>query len=93
MALGIGATTAIFTIDYASLIANTPFPNPNQLVVVWSKSEWPPNGVSASDYLDWSRQNTTFKDLKAVAEGQFNISSKDPPISVEGASLRIIEDC
>jgi putative ABC transport system permease protein len=54
------------------------------------KSEWPPNGVSAGDYLDWSRQNTTFKDLKAVAEGQFNISSKDQPISVEGASLRII---
>ena len=35
LALGIGATTAIFTIDYASLIADTPFPNPDQLVVVW----------------------------------------------------------
>ena len=85
LALGIGATTAIFTIDYASLIADTPFPNPDQLVVVWSKVNGHPNGVSAGDYLDWSRQNTTFKDLKAVAEGEFNISSKDQPISVEGA--------
>ena len=85
LALGIGATTAIFTIDYASLIADTPFPNPDQLVVVWSKVNGHPNGVAAGDYLDWSRQNTTFKDLKAVAEGQFNIAGKDQPISVEGA--------
>jgi putative ABC transport system permease protein len=85
LALGIGATTAIFTIDYASLIADTPFPNPDQLVVVWSKVNGHPNGVSAGDYLDWSRQNTTFQYLNAVAEGQFNISSKDQPINVEGA--------
>jgi putative ABC transport system permease protein len=86
LALGIGATTAIFTIDYASLIADTPFPHSEQLVVVWSKVNDHGNSVSAGDYLDWSRQNSTFQHLNAVAEGQFNISSKEQPISVEGAS-------
>src|SRR5580693_6908160 len=36
LALGIGATTAIFTIDYATLIAPPPYPHPEQLVYVWS---------------------------------------------------------
>jgi predicted permease len=86
LALGIGATTAIFTIDYASLIADIPFPDPNQLVVVWSKVQGHNNGVSAGDYLDWSRQNTTFSGLKGVSGGAFNISTNDQPISVVGGS-------
>ncbi len=37
LAIGIGATTAIFTVDYATLIAPPPYPHPEQLVYVWSK--------------------------------------------------------
>ena len=38
LALGIGATTAIYTVVYATLLAPLPFPHPEQLVMVWSKS-------------------------------------------------------
>ncbi len=86
LALGIGATTAIFTIDYASLIADIPFPHPDQLVVVWSRVQGHHNGVSAGDYLDWNRLNSTFSGLKAVSGEAFNISTKDQPLSVQGSS-------
>ena len=35
--LGIGATTAIYTVVYAVLLAPLPYPDPEQLVMVWSR--------------------------------------------------------
>jgi putative ABC transport system permease protein len=60
LALGIGANTAIFTVDYAALLAPMPYQKSNQLVVVWSKIQGFHNGVSAGDYTDWKRQSTSF---------------------------------
>lgn len=34
LALGIGAHTAIFTVEYATLLAPLPYPQPNQLLMV-----------------------------------------------------------
>src|ERR1700712_4987880 len=79
LALGIGANTAIFTVDYATLLAPLPFANPKQLVVVWSKIQTFHNGISAGDFTDWQRQNSTFQELKAFTNANFNIATKDQP--------------
>ena len=34
LALGIGATTAIYTVVYATLLSPLPYPHPEQLVIV-----------------------------------------------------------
>ena len=61
LALGIGANTAIFSVIYAVLLAPMPYPNPDQLVMVWSKVQGGNNSVAAGDYLDWKQQNKTFR--------------------------------
>jgi putative ABC transport system permease protein len=75
LALGIGANTAIFSIFYATLLAPFPYPQPDQLVVLWSSMGGHRNGVSAGDYLDWKRDSKVFQILGAVSGDQFNLSA------------------
>jgi len=83
LALGIGANTAIFTVVYATLLAPLPYPQPQQLVMVWSSIQGHRNGVSAGDYLDWKRQSTAFQDLNAWSGTDFNVATKDQPEDVQ----------
>ena len=83
LALGIGANTAIFTVDYATLLAPLPYPEPNQLVMVWSKIQTYHNGVSAGDYTDWKNQSSVFSYLCAWTGTSFNVATKDQPEYLE----------
>ena len=84
LALGIGANTAIFTVDYATLLAPMPYPKPDQLVIVWSKVKTYHNSVSAGDFTDWKRRSTAFQDLNAWSGDRFNIATKDQPELIQG---------
>jgi len=84
LALGIGANTAIFTVVYATLLAPMPYPQPDQLVMVWSKIQSDRNGIAAQDFEDWKHQNTAFQDLNAFTGGSFNLATKDQPEYLEG---------
>ena len=84
VALGIGPNTAIFSVVYATLLAPMPYPNPDQLVIVWSKINGGRNGVSAGDYLDWKQQSDAFQDLVAFTGNSFNLATKDAPEQVQG---------
>jgi predicted permease len=87
LAIGIGATTAIFTVDYATLLAPLPYDKPDQLVIVWSRVGGVYGGrnvVAAGDFLDWKRQATAFQDMQAWTESEFNVATGDQPDYVEG---------
>ena len=84
LALGIGATTAIFSVVYA-VFAPMPYPKPEQLVMVWSKVQGHKNSVAIGDYLEWKRRSTSFQDMNAWSGGSFNIATKERPEQVEGS--------
>jgi putative ABC transport system permease protein len=84
LALGIGATTAIFTVVYSTLLAPLPLPHPEQLVMVWSKIQGNRNGISAGDFLDWQHDSHSFQGLWALTSGNFNLASKGQPEQVDG---------
>ena len=79
LALGVGANTAIFTVDYATLLEPLPYPQPNQLMMVWSKIQGHRNGISAGDYLDWKRENAAFQDINAWTGDTFNMATAEQP--------------
>src|SRR5580700_230071 len=82
--LGIGATTAIYTVVYAVLLAPLPYPDPGQLVMVWSKVGGDRNVMSACDFLDWREQNKSFQQLAAFTGGSVNLATQDQPEQIEG---------
>jgi putative ABC transport system permease protein len=84
LALGIGATTAIYTVLYATFLAPMPYSHPEQLVMVWSKINGDRNPVSAGDFLDWKRQGTVFQDLNAWSGDSFNLSTSERPEEIPG---------
>jgi putative ABC transport system permease protein len=75
LALGIAATTAIFSVVYATLLAPIPYPDPDQLVMVWSKIQGNKNVSSAGDYLDWKRESTVFQSLNAWSGRAVSLAS------------------
>ncbi len=85
--LGIGANTAIFSVVYATLLSPMPYPNPDQLVMVWSKINGDRNGVSAGDFLDWKSQSSVFQSLCAWSGGSYTLSISDHP---EQVPVRVI---
>src|SRR5215204_479218 len=87
LALGIGATTAIFSVVYTTLFEPMPYPKPDQLVVVWSKNAEGRTEVSSADFLDWKKRSKSFQRLEAWSGGNINISTSDRPQQVEGSIM------
>ena len=65
LALGIGATTAMFAVIYAFLLRPLPYANPEKLVMLQSRGLITGNdvGVNYLDFVDWQKQNQSFSDL------------------------------
>ena len=87
LALGIGATTAIFSVVYTTLFEPMPYPKPDQLVVLWSKTAEGRTQVSTADFFDWKKQSNSFQYLEAWSGGLINISTSDRPQQVEGSIM------
>jgi putative ABC transport system permease protein len=88
LALGVGANTAIFTVDYATMLQPLPYPDANQLMVVWSKVQTNHNFVAAGDYIDWKNENSTFQNLCAWTGGTFNLdANSEQPEKLDGRQV------
>src|SRR5215831_16487923 len=69
LALGIGASTAIFSVVNFVLLRPLPYEEPGRLVWIWDSN--PQKGVerelaSAADFTDWKSQNKSFIDMAAI---------------------------
>jgi putative ABC transport system permease protein len=82
LALGVGPNTAIFSVVYATLYAPMPYPDADQLVMVWSKIQGNRNGISAGDFLDWQRQSRSFQGLWAWSGFSANLGGNEGPEQV-----------
>jgi len=83
LALGIGASTAIFSVVDAVLLRALPYPKPQQIVRVWEQA---PNGhrmdLADPNFDDFRAQNNTFASLAGYGFGLSSISGGTEPVRV-----------
>ena len=66
MALGVGASVAIFSVFHAVLLRPLPFAEPERLVTLWEKNSergWYMAQVAPANYLDWKEQSRSFEGM------------------------------
>lgn len=85
LGLGIGATTAIFSIVYALLLRPLPYPESNRLMYtfqVWPKR--PPLAMLSQDFVAAQSTLTSFQSLAGFVErGDRNLTGEGDPIRVK----------
>jgi len=81
LALGIGASTAIFSVVDAVLLRALPYPNPQQIVRVWEQA---PDGhrmnLADPNFDDFRTPNDTFADLAVYGDGLTSVSGGNEPV-------------
>lgn len=90
IALGIGATTSIFSLVNAVLLRPLPFVDPDRLVVAGPTNDRRPepantaNASSYPDFFDWRSQNHSFSTLAECRDNTFTLTGAGDPRHLDG---------
>ena len=88
LALGISATTAIFSVVYGVLLRPLPYDHPDQLVQVWEKSsEGHEMNLADLNFQDFRSQNRSLQGLAEFSSGLTSVSGGSEPKRLMIASV------
>src|SRR5450755_1204315 len=91
IALGIGGTTAIFSLVNTVLLRPLPFPDPDRIMSVESRNDRNPGirgsagaPLSYPDFFDWRSQNKSFSALASFHDNDFTMTGIGEPKHLTG---------
>jgi putative ABC transport system permease protein len=96
LALGIGATTTIFSVVNAVLLRSLPYADADRLVVLWETNAQKIAAmmniqdhslVAADNFKDWAEQSRGFEGMAAARSLSYNWTGGERPERIPGASV------
>ncbi len=93
LALGIGASTAVFSLLNAVIIRSLPYGDADRLVYIWLPFRDVPQipleslGPSNGDFLDIQRSTSSYSELTSFDDRSFSLVAGGTAIHVEGAHV------
>jgi putative ABC transport system permease protein len=90
LALGIGATSAIFSLVHTVLLRPLPFPQPDRIVTAISTqsvSGMRDGGVAYADYMDWRKETGIFQYAALWRGGSLDLTGGSVPEQVRSVAV------
>lgn len=90
MAIGIGASTAIFSVFYSVLLKPLPFPEPDRIVQVWQTKlhlGWSSGAFTEANFWDIRARNRTFEEMGAYRGTTANLTGGGEPEQIRAAQV------
>jgi predicted permease len=86
VALGVGATTAAFSLADFVLVRPLPYPNAERLVRIWEQRPgYPRMELSPANYQDWKQMTASFDVFAAYRGLSINLTGASQPLRLQGA--------
>jgi len=82
LAIGIGATTALFSVVHALLIKPLPYRDADRLVVMWEHNlprNRPRNVISPANFLQWRERGRSFESMAAFSQNRVTLTGNGEP--------------
>jgi putative ABC transport system permease protein len=82
LAVGIGASTSIFSVVNAVLLGDLPYKDPGRLAMIWgtnARCGADESPVSPGDYFEWKQKNSTFQDIAASYDNEVTLTGTENP--------------
>ena len=90
LAVGIGATSAIFSVFYAVLLQPLPFPEPSRLVQLWETrtgNQWNQATFTEANFWDVQARNRTFDGIACYHDLTANLTGSGEPEKIDGGAI------
>ena len=78
LSLGLGATTAIFSVVNGVLLRPLPYPDADRIVTIettWRNRGLTSGNVSGPDFRDWQRQSSSFEAMACTYGGEMGVKA------------------